>query len=141
MSIPIGSFSTRLPTPVERFGLCTALVIAHAASHIRPAFLNKLLKRYADVVDLIGRRSVTRSRAEHAHAALCHISPRSASHDACFVRSLTLFLYLRFLGRNISWHAGFRTDPFLAHAWVQIGDHPVSEAIEVSDLIETLRVK
>lgn len=140
MSIPISPFNTRRPTPVERFGLYAALVFAHCVSHIKPAVLHKLLKRYADFVDLVGWRSVTRSRAEHAHAALCHISPRSASHDACFVRSLTLFLYLRFLGRNISWHAGFRTDPFLAHAWVQIGDHPVSEAIEVSDLIETLRV-
>ncbi|WP_354191080.1 lasso peptide biosynthesis B2 protein [Arthrobacter sp. UYCu712] len=140
MSIPISSFSTEPAGPIERVGLRAAVMASRAASHIKPAVLHKVLRRYAALVDVMGERSVTRSRAEHVHAALCGISPRCASHDACFVRSLALFLYLRPLGRNISWHAGFRTDPFFAHAWIQAGEHSISETVEVSQFVETMRV-
>ncbi|MFF1252740.1 lasso peptide biosynthesis B2 protein [Pseudarthrobacter sp. NPDC058329] len=140
MSIPIGSFKTLRPTQPERLGLHVALTVSRGMSRMKPSVLHNVLGKYAGVVDKMGDRSVDAPRAERAHAALCHLSPRCASHEACFVRSLALFLYLRPLGRNISWHAGFRTDPFLGHAWIQVDSHPISEALEVSQFIETMRV-
>ena len=140
MSIPISSFNTRKPTFFAGIGLRVALVAAHAVSRIKPSVLHWFLGKYSRIVGTVGRHAVTKLQAEQAHAGLCHISPRCASHDGCFVRSLTLYLYLLPIGSGLSWHAGFRTDPFLAHAWIQAGSEPISEALETSQFIETMRI-
>lgn len=140
VSIPISPFKTHTATPSERLCLIVAIIASRAIVRLDPRTLHKVLVRYTKVASRGREDSVTLGRAEHSHAVICHISPRCASHDACLERSLALFLYLRPMGNNISWHAGFRTDPFLAHAWIQAGDQPVSEAIETSQFVKTMFV-
>lgn len=50
--------------------------------------------------------------------------------EACLLDSLVLANYLRFFAFAPHFFIGVRTKPFLAHAWVEVGDYVVDDRIE-----------
>ncbi|MGQ0719273.1 MAG: lasso peptide biosynthesis B2 protein [Pseudonocardiales bacterium] len=45
----------------------------------------------------------------------------------CLQRSIAATLYWRAHGTWPTWCTGVRTNPFGAHAWIQVGDQPIGE--------------
>lgn len=69
--------------------------------------------------------------------AVNNISPRCAG-NGCLQRSIAVALLARLFRRKVIWKAGFRTDPFLAHAWVEIQGEPIGEPEEVANYHVTI---
>lgn len=62
--------------------------------------------------------------------AVNSVSARCAG-NGCLQRSIAVVLMAATSGRSVEWKAGFRTEPFLAHAWVEVDEEPVGEPAEV----------
>lgn len=61
-----------------------------------------------------------------ARAAVCAVSRRCAG-QGCLQRSVAVVLLCRIRGVAPDWCTGFVTEPFIAHAWVEVSGTPVSE--------------
>lgn len=69
--------------------------------------------------------------------AVNSVSPRCAG-NGCLQRSIAVVLMAATAGRSVQWKAGFRTEPFLAHAWVEVNGEPVGEPEEVKNYRTTI---
>jgi hypothetical protein len=73
-----------------------------------------------------GARSATPQEAEDARQAVVAVSLRCAGRG-CLQRSIAAALYCRAHGTWPTWCTGIRTNPFAAHAWIQVGNQPIGE--------------
>jgi hypothetical protein len=73
-----------------------------------------------------GARPATRQQAEVARQAVVAVSLRCAG-KGCLQRSIAATLYCRAHGSWPTWCTGVRTNPFTAHAWIQVDDQPIGE--------------
>ncbi|MEO3756281.1 lasso peptide biosynthesis B2 protein [Streptomyces sp. B6B3] len=75
------------------------------------------------------RRGSTAATAEQAAAARGDVTAVSTlcAGEGCLQRSLATVLLCRLHGTWPAWCTGVRTDPFTAHAWVEVDGHPVGE--------------
>lgn len=77
------------------------------------------------------------SRAAHLRNAVNSVSARCAG-NGCLQRSVAVMLLARLYGIPLSWHSGFRTRPFVAHAWVELEGKPVGENLDLSTFLVSL---
>jgi len=77
----------------------------------------------------LARRGACPATVEQAHTArraVVAVSLRCAG-KGCLQRSIAAALYCRAHGAWPTWCTGVRTNPFAAHAWIQVGDQPIGE--------------
>ncbi|MEV0500670.1 lasso peptide biosynthesis B2 protein [Streptomyces spectabilis] len=89
-------------------------------------------RRLRQVLAVAGRgsRAATHEEALDARRAVVTVSARCAGRG-CLQRSVATVLLCRLRGRWPDWCTGFRTQPFRAHAWVEVGARAVGESGDV----------
>ncbi|ANP54699.1 hypothetical protein J2Z21_001670 [Streptomyces griseochromogenes] len=121
MSIPAAlARRDRLP-PHRRVLPLLAVAVARILSGLTPARLRAVLE--------FARRGAAPATAEQAgaaRAAVVAVSLRCAG-QACLQRSVATALLCRARGTWPTWCTGVRTNPFSAHAWVEVGGVPIGE--------------
>lgn len=121
MSLPMTlEHRSRLPLH-QRVLALLAVGVARLLSILRPYQLRRVLELVRR-----GARPATEVHARAARRAVVTVSLRCAG-QGCLQRSIAAALYCRALGNWPTWCTGVRTDPFQAHAWIQVGDQPVGE--------------
>jgi hypothetical protein len=75
----------------------------------------------------VGTRPAAAAQALAARQAVVSVSPRCAG-QGCLERSVAIVLLCRARGTWPDWCAGFRTEPFRAHAWVEAEGAAVGES-------------
>ncbi|OKH94073.1 lasso peptide biosynthesis B2 protein [Streptomyces uncialis] len=98
-----------------------AVVVARPLSLLPPRRLGQVL-RFARR----GTRPATIAQALGARQAVVTVSARCAG-QGCLQRSIATVLLCRLRGRWPDWCTGVRTEPFRAHAWVEVGGAAVGE--------------
>ncbi len=73
-----------------------------------------------------GAAPATAAQALLARRAVVAVSLRCAG-QGCLQRSIATALLCRLRGVWPTWCTGVRTDPFAAHAWVEVDGQPVGE--------------
>ncbi|MGH3869778.1 MAG: lasso peptide biosynthesis B2 protein [Pseudonocardiaceae bacterium] len=73
-----------------------------------------------------GAQPATVQQAHTARQAVVAVSLRCAG-KGCLQRSIAAALHCRAHGSWPTWCTGVRTNPFTAHAWIQVGDQPIGE--------------
>ncbi|MGK2255211.1 MAG: hypothetical protein ACI8Y6_000502 [Brevundimonas sp.] len=121
--------STRLPPPPPtrpdiRDIIVFARIWADCAGR-RPTLL-QLKQRHAERQ---GRRDDPVALAARVEV-FRQLLPFAPVTGACLLQAEMLLRFLNAAGLDADWVFGVRTFPFLAHCWIQCGDHCVSEAPE-----------
>ena len=75
-----------------------------------------------------GAAPATAAQALAAREAVIAVSARCAAEQGCLQRSLATALLCRMTGVWPTWCTGVRSQPFRAHAWIQVDDQPIGEA-------------
>jgi hypothetical protein len=78
-----------------------------------------------------GARPATAAQALRARQAVVSVSARCAGQQ-CLQRSIATALLCRLAGTWPEWRTGIRTEPFRAHAWVEVDGRAVGEAEDMS---------
>lgn len=86
-----------------------------------------------------GARPASVRRTLRARDAVVRVSLR-CSGQHCLQRSVATALLCRLSGQWPDWCTGVRTEPFLAHAWVEAEGTPVGERQDMRLYHVTLRV-
>lgn len=121
MSVPI-TLETRHRLPArQRLVALLAVGIARLLVILRPRRLRRMLE-----LARRGARPATVQQAHAARQAVVAVSLRCAG-QGCLQRSIAAALYCRAHGSWPSWCTGVRTNPFAAHAWIQVDDQPIGE--------------
>lgn len=97
------------------------------------------LRRVLRVISL-GSRPATEVRARYARQAAVTVSARCAGLG-CLQRSIAAVLLCRLRGQWPDWCTGFRTQPFGAHAWVEVNGAPVGEPGDLSGFHTVMSVR
>ncbi|MEU7649194.1 lasso peptide biosynthesis B2 protein [Streptomyces huasconensis] len=121
MSSPV-SLPERRRIPVHRRIVPLAAVgVARLMARMSPARLRVTLEFI--------RRNVPPATAEQALSArhaVTTVSLRCAG-QGCLQRSIAVALLCRARGAWPTWCTGVRTNPFAAHAWVEVDNEPIGE--------------
>jgi len=122
MTMPVAS---ELPVRLrwhEHLTARAAVVLARPLSHLSP-------RRLRQALEMAGRgaRPASYERALRARRAVVTVSARCAG-QGCLQRSIATALLCRLHGVWPDWCTGVRTQPFRAHAWVEVDGHPVGES-------------
>ncbi len=121
MSVPVAlEHQRRLPAHRRVLPLL-AVGAARLLATLRP-------RRLRSVLELARRGALpaTPAQAHAARQAVVAVSLRCAG-QGCLQRSIAAALYCRAHGSWPTWCTGVRTNPFAAHAWIQVDDHPIGE--------------
>jgi hypothetical protein len=86
-----------------------------------------------------GARPATAAEALRARQAVVSVSVQCAG-QGCLQRSIAAVLLCRAGGAWPDWCTGVRTEPFRAHAWVEVDGEPVGENPEVRTFAKTITV-
>ncbi|MFE3022107.1 lasso peptide biosynthesis B2 protein [Streptomyces sp. NPDC059256] len=118
-------FSTPEPhMPVnarERAAALLATATARCLMRLSPGRLRRLLETLRH-----GAAPATAGQALAARQAVVTVSARCAG-EGCLQRSVATVLLCRARGTWPTWCTGVRSDPFRAHAWVEVDGEPVGE--------------
>ncbi len=87
------------------------------------------LRRFLEVTGA-GTRPATVEQALAARRAVVTVSSRCAG-QGCLQRSVATVLLCQLRGVRPDWCTGVRTQPYVAHAWVEVGGKPVGESDDV----------
>ncbi|MFD8712628.1 lasso peptide biosynthesis B2 protein [Streptomyces anulatus] len=112
--------AVQLATP-SRAAALLATAAARCLMHLPPGRLRRLLETLRR-----GARPATREEALTARQAAVTVSARCAG-EGCLQRSVATVLLCRARGAWPTWCTGVRSDPFRAHAWVEVDGEPVGE--------------
>jgi hypothetical protein len=123
-----------IPVALERdyrFSLRRRLV-ARAAAGIARLLIRLPPLRLRQVLRVLSRGAApaTEAQALAARQAVVSVSTRCAG-QGCLQRSVATVLLCRLEGAWPDWCTGVRTEPFRAHAWVEVGGKPVGEGQDV----------
>jgi hypothetical protein len=121
MTVPVAlEYQHRLPAH-QRLLALLAVGAARLLATLRP-------RRLRGVLELArrGARSATPEQALAARQAVVAVS-LSCAGKGCLQRSIAAALYCRAHGSWPTWCTGVRTNPFSAHAWIQVDDEPIGE--------------
>ncbi|HEX4246722.1 MAG TPA: lasso peptide biosynthesis B2 protein [Pseudonocardia sp.] len=121
MSVPFTLEQGRRLSPGQRVLAVLVVGLARVLASHRPRRLRRVLS-----VARRGARPATSSEALAARQAVVSVSLRCAG-QGCLQRSIAAALYCRALGSWPTWCTGVRTQPFAAHAWVEVDGRPVGE--------------
>ncbi|ACZ29133.1 hypothetical protein Xcel_0092 [Xylanimonas cellulosilytica DSM 15894] len=113
-----------------RLATTTAFVVAALPPWAIRAVLTVAVRgaRPAAAPDVLGWRTAVNS-----------VSRRCAG-QGCLQRSIAVVLLARLHGVAPAWKTGFRPDPFVAHAWVEVDGEPVGEPAAVAHFRAVLSV-
>lgn len=121
MTVPVNAeFSARLPwyrQSTARLGVGVARILVLLPPNRLCAVLRRVSAR---------ARPASYEQAARARRAAVAVSSRCAGMG-CVQRSVATVLICRARGRWPDWCTGFRTEPFAAHAWVEVDGVPVDE--------------
>lgn len=135
MTIP-STAEPRVRLPWRRqIGPRAAVGVARLLALLPPARLARVLRLLSR-----GTRPATVAQAEYARQAAVSVSARCAGLG-CLQRSVAAVLLCRARGRWADWCTGFRTQPFAAHAWVEVEGRPVGEPPGLSVFRAVLAVR
>ncbi|MEV7345830.1 lasso peptide biosynthesis B2 protein [Streptomyces sp. NPDC093544] len=126
--------AARLPWRRQLEPRCAAGV-ARLLVRLPPARLQRVLRLVSRGTRPAGHAEVTRARR-----SVVSVSTRCAGLG-CLQRSVATVLLCRARGRWADWCTGFRTQPFGAHAWVEVDGRPVDEPGELSAFRTVLAVR
>lgn len=131
----IGMTATAAVTVRSRILASLVVPFAFGLARLRPASLECLLARLAR-----SSRPAGREHVERALDAVVTVSSRCAGRY-CLQRSLAVALLCRLHGAWPDWCAGAATNPFRAHAWVEVDGMPVREPSGLAaGFVTTMRV-
>ncbi|GHH91222.1 lasso peptide biosynthesis B2 protein [Streptomyces capillispiralis] len=111
---------TRTPWPLALLARI-AVTAAWFLIKLPPARLRRVLGAAAR-----GARPATEAEALTSRRAVVSVSRRCAG-QGCLQRAVATVLLCRVKGNWPDWCTGVRTQPFRAHAWVEVNRHPVGE--------------
>ncbi|MFE4359782.1 MULTISPECIES: lasso peptide biosynthesis B2 protein [Streptomycetaceae] len=124
----------RLPLHRQIAPRCAAGA-ARLLVRLPPARLQRVLR-----VISRGTRPAGYAETARARRSVVSVSTRCAGLG-CLQRSVATVLLCRARGRWADWCTGFRTQPFAAHAWVEIDGRPVDEPGEMGVFQTVLAVR
>ncbi|WP_067456373.1 lasso peptide biosynthesis B2 protein [Actinomadura macra] len=110
----------RVP-PRRRAAARVAVVLAALVIRLRPRFLRRFLRAVSR-----GARPATITQAQAARDAVVSVSVRCAG-QGCLQRSVATVLLCRLSGTWPDWCTGVMTQPFRAHAWVEVAGVSIGE--------------
>jgi hypothetical protein len=132
-----------LPDRVGRHAAGVPMAVPDGATRVDPrrrlvapvAFALALLllrlpfRRTAHLVTRLKKAKPAASRTDALDAldAARWISRWYPGRVACLELTLTAVLIAAFLGARVDWCFGFAVDPYAFHAWIEIGDEPVTD--------------
>ncbi|MEU6002753.1 lasso peptide biosynthesis B2 protein [Streptomyces sp. NPDC047197] len=102
-----------------------AALLATAAARLIVACKPRRIRRVLSVIRS-GAAPATARQALAAREAVVAVSARCAG-EGCLQRSVATALLCRMSGAWPDWCTGVRTEPFRAHAWVEVDGVPVGE--------------
>ncbi|WP_328587077.1 lasso peptide biosynthesis B2 protein [Streptomyces sp. F-3] len=111
-----------------------AVTAAWFLIRLSPARLRRVLSVVAR-----GARPATRAEALRSRRAVVSVSSKCAG-QGCLQRSVATVLLCRARGHWPDWCTGVRTQPFRAHAWVEVAGCPVGEGEDVQYFQTLMRV-
>ncbi|MCX5554962.1 lasso peptide biosynthesis B2 protein [Streptomyces sp. NBC_00038] len=126
--------AARLPLRRQLAPRCAAGV-ARLLVRLPPARLQRMLRLISR-----GTRPAAHAEVARARRSVVSVSTRCAGLG-CLQRSVATVLLCRARGRWADWCTGFRTQPFGAHAWVEVDGRPVDEPGELSAFRTVLAVR
>ncbi|MCP3803395.1 lasso peptide biosynthesis B2 protein [Allokutzneria sp. A3M-2-11 16] len=126
MSMPITLENTTEVTFGRRLLARAAVGVARLLVRRSPLRLKQILERLSRGAD-----PASTARALAARQAVVTVSSRCASQQ-CLQRSVATALLCRISGVWPDWRTGVRTEPFRAHAWVEVDEHAVGENEDMS---------
>lgn len=103
----------------------TAVAAANLLIRLSPRHLRQALQAART-----GARPATWAEALAARQAVVSVSVPCAG-QGCLQRSVATALLCRLGGSWPQWCTGIRTEPFRAHAWVEVDSEPVGEREEI----------
>ncbi|QFU91022.1 lasso peptide biosynthesis B2 protein [Amycolatopsis sp. YIM 10] len=122
MTLPITlETAGRVPVP-KRIAAHAAVTVARILMHAKPFRLRKVLE-----LAKTGARPATAEQAMGARQAVVSVSKRCAGQQ-CLQRAIATALLCRLTGTWPDWRTGVRTEPFRAHAWVEVDGNAIGEA-------------
>ena len=90
----------------------------------RPAGLERTLRLLRR-----GAHPATPAQAQRTRAIVTTVSLRCASPHGCLLRSVSIAVGERLVGRSVRWQIGIASPPMSSHAWIEAG-HPVGEPVD-----------
>lgn len=112
-----------------------AVALAYLLSRRSPERIAKTLSRWVDRYP-----AATEKEARRDRSAVCTVSGRCRGQEGCLQRSLATVIASRLRHKSLGWCSGIATDPFRAHAWVEVDGSPVQEFSEITDYVKTLEI-
>lgn len=126
--------SDRVPLS-RRLAARIAVALARVLVLLSPRRLRSALTLFSR-----GARPADEEGALRARGAVVAVSVRCAGQQ-CLQRSVAVALLCRMGGTWPDWCTGVRTEPFRAHAWVEVSGRPVGERAETSYFHKTMTVR
>lgn len=121
MSMPL-AMPERKKVPLRRrVAGHTVVIAARLLARTPPRRIRKIVSLLAR-----GARPASVDDAQRARDTVVAVSALCAG-EGCLQRSLATVLLCRMAGTQPTWCTGIRTEPFRAHAWVEVGQMPVGE--------------
>jgi hypothetical protein len=111
-----------------------AVAVARPLSLLPPHRLGRILRALAR-----GGRPPVAADVLAWRDAVNSVSRRCAG-EGCLQRSIAVMLLGRLAGAPPGWRTGFRPDPFIAHAWVEVDGVPIGEPEAVAHFHTVLAV-
>lgn len=121
MTVPVALEQQHCLLAHQRALALLAVGVARLLITLRPRQLRRVLEFARH-----GARAATAEQAQTARRAVVAVSLRCAG-QGCLQRSVAAVLYCRARGSWPTWCTGVRTNPFAAHAWIQVEGQPIGE--------------
>ncbi|GLW09540.1 hypothetical protein Misp01_46690 [Microtetraspora sp. NBRC 13810] len=121
MSRPMEPVGGGRPSLRRRVAALPAVGVARLLAPLPPHRIRRVLRLVRR-----GAGPATAAQALAAREAVVSVSARCRG-EGCLERSLATALLCRMAGTWPTWHAGVRTQPFRAHAWVEADGRPIGE--------------
>jgi hypothetical protein len=122
--MPVSLETAEVLPPGRRSAARLAVIGAGLLIRLSPGRLRQALSWLSR-----GSRPATADQALAARTAVISVSVRCAG-QGCLQRSVATVLLCRLSGAWPDWCTGVRTEPFRAHAWVEVAGVPVGEGPE-----------
>ncbi|NGO47840.1 lasso peptide biosynthesis B2 protein [Streptomyces ureilyticus] len=135
MSMPLAMPERKKPPLRRRVAGHTAVIAARLLARTSPRRICRILALLAR-----GARPCSAEDAQRARDTVVAVSALCAG-EGCLPRSLATVLLCRMTGTQPTWCTGVRTEPFRAHAWVEVGETPVGEPWPAGYYRPMLRVR
>ncbi|MFC7326824.1 lasso peptide biosynthesis B2 protein [Marinactinospora rubrisoli] len=121
MSVPCAMPRRRRLPFGRRMSGRVAVGLAHVLATLPPRRIRSVLRLLRR-----GARPATAVQARRARETVVAVSLFCAG-EGCVQRSLATVLLCRMRGVWPTWCLGVRTEPFRAHAWVEVDGEPIGE--------------